>query len=245
MIKFFRKIRYNLMSENKTGKYLKYAIGEIVLVVIGILIALSINNWNEERKTKLKAQVYINQIINDIAKDTLNINDLIKTAKIEDSYILNYFSFFNQGNIPIDKLIDSSKNTGVEFFRYIPVNHTFLDMQASGNSNLLNKNQRNTLIQLASEQEQLIIIIEKVISKSIAEGSERDKYLGYPNNFYQKLGNPIAENNKINWLIHQHLKFKYNSELYYFMERRGERIKENSKKTIEILKSESINDTFL
>ena len=50
MIKFFRKIRYNLMSENKTGKYFKYAIGEIVLVVIGILIALSINNWNEARK---------------------------------------------------------------------------------------------------------------------------------------------------------------------------------------------------
>lgn len=52
MIKFFRNIRYNLMSENRTGKYFKYAIGEIVLVVIGILIALSINNWNEERKEK-------------------------------------------------------------------------------------------------------------------------------------------------------------------------------------------------
>jgi len=50
MIKFFRKIRQNLLMENKTGKYFKYAIGEIVLVVIGILIALSINNWNEDKK---------------------------------------------------------------------------------------------------------------------------------------------------------------------------------------------------
>ncbi|PTM03504.1 MAG: hypothetical protein DA407_13950 [Bacteroidetes bacterium] len=50
MIKFFRKIRYNLMETGKTGKYFKYAIGEIILVVIGILIALSINNWNEEKK---------------------------------------------------------------------------------------------------------------------------------------------------------------------------------------------------
>ena len=49
MIKFFRKIRQDLLSKGKTGKYLKYAIGEIILVVIGILIALGINNWNQER----------------------------------------------------------------------------------------------------------------------------------------------------------------------------------------------------
>ena len=50
MIKFFRHIRQNLIMENKTSKYLKYAIGEIILVVIGILIALQVNNWNENRK---------------------------------------------------------------------------------------------------------------------------------------------------------------------------------------------------
>ena len=54
MIKFFRKIRYNLMEQNKTGKYLKYAVGEIVLVVVGILIALQINTWNETKKSNIK-----------------------------------------------------------------------------------------------------------------------------------------------------------------------------------------------
>ena len=54
MIKFFRKIRQNLLNEGKTAKYFKYAIGEIVLVVIGILIVLQINNWNEERKDQNK-----------------------------------------------------------------------------------------------------------------------------------------------------------------------------------------------
>ncbi|MFX0556562.1 DUF6090 family protein [Maribacter sp. CXY002] len=53
MIKFFRRIRQKLLSENKFSKYLAYAIGEIVLVVIGILIALQINNWNEERKENI------------------------------------------------------------------------------------------------------------------------------------------------------------------------------------------------
>ncbi|OIQ30334.1 MAG: hypothetical protein BM564_02900 [Bacteroidetes bacterium MedPE-SWsnd-G2] len=53
MIHFFRSIRQILLSENKTGKYFKYAIGEIVLVVIGILIALSINTWNENKKQRV------------------------------------------------------------------------------------------------------------------------------------------------------------------------------------------------
>lgn len=52
MIKFFNKIRKQLLDENKTGKYLKYAIGEIVLVMIGILLALQVNNWNENRALK-------------------------------------------------------------------------------------------------------------------------------------------------------------------------------------------------
>ncbi len=61
MIKFFRHLQYKLMSENKTGKYFKYAIGEIVLVVIGILIALQINNWNNNRNDRLKEkQLLIN-----------------------------------------------------------------------------------------------------------------------------------------------------------------------------------------
>jgi hypothetical protein len=59
MIKFFRKIRQNLLSEGQTGKYLKYAIGEIILVVIGILIALQLNDWNDSQKQlKLENEYY-------------------------------------------------------------------------------------------------------------------------------------------------------------------------------------------
>ena len=54
MIKFFRKIRQNHLIEGKTVNYLKYAIGEIILVLIGILLALQVNNWNEVRKQRIE-----------------------------------------------------------------------------------------------------------------------------------------------------------------------------------------------
>ncbi len=72
MIKFFSQLRQSLVMENKTSKYLKYAIGEIVLVVIGILIALQINNWNERRKDKKTEVVILNQFLKDFqANDSI------------------------------------------------------------------------------------------------------------------------------------------------------------------------------
>ena len=70
------------MEKNITGKYFKYAIGEIVLVVIGILIALSINNWNQERVSKIKAYAYLNQINNDLSLDLEYYDSMIKAASI-------------------------------------------------------------------------------------------------------------------------------------------------------------------
>jgi len=81
MIKFFRKIRYDLMEKNKTGKYLKYAIGEIILVVIGILIALSINNWNEKRLQNQALKNIYTIIIEDLKNDITDINIILKSKK--------------------------------------------------------------------------------------------------------------------------------------------------------------------
>ena len=71
MIKFFRKIRQNLLMENKTGKYLKYAIGEIVLVMIGILLALQVNNWNTNRMAKKIELNQIQQLLEDAKSDAV------------------------------------------------------------------------------------------------------------------------------------------------------------------------------
>ena len=66
MIKFFRKIRQSLLSEGKTGKYFKYALGEIILVVVGILIALQINNWNTHRIERAKEDSYLINLQEDL-----------------------------------------------------------------------------------------------------------------------------------------------------------------------------------
>ena len=109
MIKFFRKIRYDLMEKNKTGKYFKYAIGEIVLVVLGILIALQINNWNEINKTnkletKILKELQVNLILDlkelqsdlsymdDINNTCLNIKEFIKEFQIANDSIFKVFS---------------------------------------------------------------------------------------------------------------------------------------------------------
>jgi hypothetical protein len=81
MIKFFRKIRQNLLLEGKNVKYLKYAIGEIVLVVIGILIALGINNWNQENKDLKLSKEYLSRIHRDIVQDTINFREIINYNK--------------------------------------------------------------------------------------------------------------------------------------------------------------------
>ena len=69
------------METGKTGKYLKYAIGEIILVVIGILIALQINNWNENRKSKIFENEILTQIRANLIKDRLVLKDFIENAE--------------------------------------------------------------------------------------------------------------------------------------------------------------------
>lgn len=76
MLKFFRTIRKKLLIENKTGAYIKYAIGEILLVVIGILIALQVNNWNENRILKKNEAQLSLRLLEETRR---NINELANT----------------------------------------------------------------------------------------------------------------------------------------------------------------------
>lgn len=81
MIKYFSKIRQKLIAEGKLLNYLKYAIGEILLVVIGILLALQINNWNESRKHKIAESEFLTGIKSDISDDKTFIEFVLNRIK--------------------------------------------------------------------------------------------------------------------------------------------------------------------
>ena len=140
MIKFFRRIRKSLIEKNEMVKYFKYAIGEILLVVIGILIALQINNWNENRKSKEKERLALIEIISDLdysIKDLervknskynsllRNINaqkTLIKVlqsnAKYHDS-LARYFSYANSYDVADFKIsgYNSLSSSGLDIIQ--------------------------------------------------------------------------------------------------------------------------------
>ncbi|RNC92080.1 MAG: hypothetical protein ED555_02940 [Allomuricauda sp.] len=80
MIKFFRRIRQKLLSENKFSKYLLYALGEIILVVIGILIALQINTWNGNKNNRAKEQLYLTSFQNDMQLNLAELDRVIEKS---------------------------------------------------------------------------------------------------------------------------------------------------------------------
>jgi hypothetical protein len=87
MFKFFRKIRQKLLTENKISKYLLYAVGEIILVVIGILIAINLNNANQQKTLKNSVELQLGLLRNSVYQDSISFRNLIKYSEnqIKDS----------------------------------------------------------------------------------------------------------------------------------------------------------------
>jgi Family of unknown function (DUF6090) len=112
MLRFFRRMRQNIINENKTGKYLKYAIGEIFLVVIGILIAVSINNWNENRIDRILEKEYLNRIRVDLSFDYAWINRYILDRYDRKIKGLKKGKAYFQGQYKVKDTLDFLRDVG-------------------------------------------------------------------------------------------------------------------------------------
>ncbi|WP_139181007.1 DUF6090 family protein [Winogradskyella thalassocola] len=142
------------MEKNKIGKYLKYAIGEIILVVLGILIALQLNNLNDERKTENLRQVYYKQLLQDFENDKAYIKE--HSSRI-DSNMVKFRAFkdiYNQPNLPINKIITETTNLGWQLYNVQFKSNTINTLQNTGDIKLIPPTIREQLIRLDKYKEE-------------------------------------------------------------------------------------------
>lgn len=107
MIKLFRKLRKKLLEQGKTATYLKYAIGEIILVVIGILIALQVNEWNNDQNSKKAEQIVLIQIKSDLEKSVLELEEMKDYHLIRTQTCANILRAFWKTELPNDSIANS------------------------------------------------------------------------------------------------------------------------------------------
>ncbi len=131
MLRFFSKIRLKLSVENKPVKYMRYAIGEIVLVVIGIVIALQINNWNEKRKEAVFERKVLNEILTSIDQNIRYLNrglrsnnEAINSCRI----ILNHFD----NNLPYSDSLDHHFSASLLWFYPSINNNAYESLKSYG-----------------------------------------------------------------------------------------------------------------
>ena len=127
------------MDKNKTGKYFKYAIGEIILVVIGILIALQINNWNTKNIDTQKEKEYLSNLIEDIETQRIIVGKQIKHESDMRSSSEKAIHLLNSDNIDTDSL--NSYLTTITRKTFVINDPTFQDLKTSGNILLIRNNE--------------------------------------------------------------------------------------------------------
>lgn len=173
MIKFFSKVRQNLINEGKITKYFTYAIGEIFLVVVGILIALQINNWNENQKIKTTEKFVLKEVLSNLNEDSVILQDIInqrQKAKLSVSAMLKYLK---KEDISRDSLEKDVVNF-LTFERYFPIINAYEILKSKGLQ--LSNNALTTKISRYYDYEQKkinrsIIDVEKAILSILEDTS--------------------------------------------------------------------------
>tara|TARA_R110002073_G_scaffold133093_3_gene280130 strand:+ start:1563 stop:2345 length:783 start_codon:yes stop_codon:yes gene_type:complete len=150
MLKIFRNIRRKLLSENRSSKYTLYAIGEIFLVVVGILIALQINNWNESKQEDAITQKYYEGFISDLEKDKTLLDTLINVRKKQSASAKVLLGMIESKEYDLDEFYNHYYFL-FPFYRFIPNSNTLEEVLNSSHLRFIkNENIKNRLLNLRS-----------------------------------------------------------------------------------------------
>ncbi|MET1260555.1 DUF6090 family protein [Flagellimonas sp. DF-77] len=167
MLKFFRRIRQQLLSENKFSKYLMYAIGEIILVVIGILIALQINNWNEARKNHKKLTTAVQSVYSDIVADGVLIQQRLPLVNQRNSKINGLIKRAYASETDLDTLVHIMQNEfPVRWYSSPTFNiNTFSNLKATGTFDILPEEIKKAISNYYTTMETNQDYVEKVLDQ--------------------------------------------------------------------------------
>ena len=177
MIKFFRKVRQQLLTENKFSKYMLYAIGEIFLVVIGILIALSINNKNQDRKDRAQETIILRQLRGDFKS---NLEQLDQKISFRVSFMNSSKELFKYIDNPSLRNKDSIDHHIAKTMPYATFDPILIDLASSGELTLLkNATLKHALTRWTSEIKD--VIEDEVIWKNY----RNDQYFPFIIEHYQ------------------------------------------------------------
>ena len=170
MIKFYRKIRFNLMETGKTGKYFKYAIGEIILVVVGILIALQINNWNENVKKLQQEKIYYCKIKEDLESDKININRSLESLNKRISSAKRALNNLYDG-VDDKSVILEDYLSAIRSIKFLPSKLAIRDIVSSGKlENLKNATLKDVIIRHYSD-------LDGALNRIFANTEDASKYV--------------------------------------------------------------------
>ncbi|MEA1786157.1 DUF6090 family protein [Arenibacter sp. GZD96] len=163
MIKFFRKIRQKLLTENKYGKYLTYAFGEIILVVIGILIALQINNWNENRKDFIEEKAILENLLENLNLSKIQSEQLIFEENQLKLNLIQILRIDSNDTSVNTKIISDSifKNAVWDLQSDMPTFNAYNNLKSTNKLSLIkNKNINEKFTELEFRQNKLNDILE-------------------------------------------------------------------------------------
>ena len=153
MIQLFKKIRQELLVNQKIGKYLLYAIGEVLLVVVGILIAIAFNNRNEETKIGLQLETYRKSLVEELNQDIDNLKNLKNSISQKKKSIYNYVDYYNTNKpktVVLTQKMDSINWSKSAFYTNT---YTIEDLITTGGLALFPKDQKKAILRLKNLQE--------------------------------------------------------------------------------------------